>query len=74
MHPILTRCPTCGSRKIKVVRSDYKTRIHGRSVAVPDLERAECPNCGEILFDCAGMERLEALRPRKRHHAAHAGK
>jgi len=41
---------------------------------VPQLERQECPNCGEVLFDCAAMERLEALRPKKRRRASHAGK
>ncbi len=65
MNPVLSKCPTCGSRRIKVVRSDYKTTIQGRSRIVPDLERQECPDCGEVLFDCAAMERLEGLRTKK---------
>jgi YgiT-type zinc finger domain-containing protein len=66
MIPTLTKCPTCGSRKLKLVRSDFKTRIQGRPATVPDLERQECPVCGEVLFDCIAMERLEALRQKKR--------
>jgi YgiT-type zinc finger domain-containing protein len=73
MNPVLSKCPTCGSRRIKAVRSDYKTKIQGRSVVVPDLEREECPDCGEILFDCAAMERLESLRTTK-PRAARTGK
>lgn len=74
MHPIITKCPTCGSKKIKVVRSDYRTSIQGHEVVVPRLEREECPNCGEVLFDCAAMERLEALRPKKGHRIAKAAR
>lgn len=72
MNPVVKKCPTCGSRKIRVVCSDYKTTVQGRTVTVPDLEREECPNCGEVLFDCAAMERLEALRTKRRKvlHAA----
>jgi YgiT-type zinc finger domain-containing protein len=74
MHPIPKKCPTCGSGKIKVVHSDYVARVGGHEVVVPRLERQECPNCGEVLFDCAAMERLEALRPKNRRRASHAGK
>jgi len=71
MNPIQKKCQTCGSGKIKVVRSDFKTRISGHEIVVPQLERQECSNCGEVLFDCAAMERLEALRPKKRRRASH---
>ena len=73
MNPKLSKCPTCGRRKLKLVRSDYSTRVQGRAVVVPDLERQECSNCGEVLFDCAAMERLDALRTRKRP-ASHASR
>jgi YgiT-type zinc finger domain-containing protein len=73
MNPKLSKCPTCGRRKLKLVHSDYSTRVQGRAVVVPDLERQECPNCGEVLFDCAAMERLDALRTRKRP-ASHASR
>ncbi|MCX5674604.1 MAG: YgiT-type zinc finger protein [Planctomycetota bacterium] len=72
MNPILRRCPTCGSRNIRLVRSDYRMRRRGRRVVVPDLERQECPDCGEVVLDCAAMERLEARRtgkPRLTHAA-----
>lgn len=65
MKPVLSKCPTCGSNKIQVIRSDYATKVQGREVVVPDLERQECSDCGEVLFDCAAMERLESLRTEK---------
>ncbi|MBN1343580.1 MAG: YgiT-type zinc finger protein [Phycisphaerae bacterium] len=55
------------------MRSDYTTEIQGRTVVVPELERQECPDCGEVLFDCAAMARLESLRTGK-PRAARSGK
>ncbi len=66
MHPIAKHCPTCGSRKLKVVRTDFRAKIQGKRVIVPALERQECPKCGEILFDSEAMGRLEALRQKAR--------
>ena len=66
MHPVAKRCPTCGNAKIRLVRSDYKTRIKGRDVLVPKLERQECSRCGEVLFDSEAMARLEAFWTKKR--------
>ncbi len=57
MYPIAKTCPTCGSRKIKVVCSNYATSVRGRAVVIPKLEREECPDCGEILFDRAAMRK-----------------
>ncbi len=74
MNPQLTKCPTCASRKIKVIRSDFNTKAQGRTVVVADLERQECSDCGEILFDCAAMERLEAARSLYKRRVSHAGK
>jgi YgiT-type zinc finger domain-containing protein len=74
MTSVLSKCPTCGSRRLQKVRSDFATTVQGRSVLVPDLERQECPDCGEILFDCEAMERLESLRTNKRKPCRQAGR
>ena len=58
----LHSCPTCRSRNIRLVRGKYSTRIRGEPVTVPDLEREECPDCGEILFGPEAMRRLEGMR------------
>jgi YgiT-type zinc finger domain-containing protein len=59
MHPIAKTCPTCGSRRIKLVRSDWTEEAHGKRALVPDLERQECPVCGEVLFDRSAMQRIQ---------------
>jgi YgiT-type zinc finger domain-containing protein len=58
----LRHCPTCGSNRIRTIRSDYRTRVRGEEVLVPSLEREECPNCGEILFGPQAMRRIESFR------------
>jgi YgiT-type zinc finger domain-containing protein len=60
----LRYCPTCGSSRIRTIRSDYRTRVHGEEILVPKLEREECPNCGEILFGPQAMRRIESFRKR----------
>ncbi|MBM4018169.1 MAG: YgiT-type zinc finger protein [Planctomycetes bacterium] len=70
MHPILTRCPTCGGRNLRLLRSALKTKVEGRVATVPAVERQQCSDCGEVVFDCAAMERLESYR-RKRSPLAH---
>ncbi len=60
----LRHCPTCGSSRIRTLRSDYRTRVRGEEVLVPKLEREECPNCGEILFGPQAMRRIEGFRKR----------
>ncbi len=47
----LTRCPSCGSRRIRRVRKIFRARVGTRIVAVPDLERETCPDCKEEFFD-----------------------
>jgi YgiT-type zinc finger domain-containing protein len=67
MRPKLTKCPTCDSTKLKLVRSDYTLKLPNRVVVVPKLDRYECPNCGEVLFDYDGIKRLEEARlPRRK--------
>ena len=60
-------CPTCGSRKIQKLATDFRGRIGTRIVSLPKLERHECPACGEILFGYDSMKRIEESRPRKSH-------
>jgi len=59
----ITRCPTCGSRRIRRVRRDWHDEFQGQSYAVPDLEFHECPSCGEKLFDRQAMRKIEACSP-----------
>lgn len=58
----LQHCPTCGSNRIHTVRTDYRISVRGEEVVVPNLERDECPNCGEVLFSPAAMQRIESCR------------
>jgi YgiT-type zinc finger domain-containing protein len=59
---LLKRCPTCGSNKIHLVRGNFQTRFRGEKLVIPNLEREECPNCGEILFIPKAMRQLESQR------------
>lgn len=59
----ITRCPTCGSRKIKLVRRDWTDEVAGKRYTVPNLDFYECPNCGEKLYDQEAMRKIEAHSP-----------
>lgn len=60
-------CPTCGSKRIRRVRSNWTGEVGGRDCVVQDLEFHECPACGERLYDHAAMQRIEQLaRTRRR--------
>lgn len=59
----LTRCPTCGSRKIRRVRRDLTEEWRGQRYTVPDVQIEECPDCGEQLFDHEAMQKIEAVCP-----------
>jgi YgiT-type zinc finger domain-containing protein len=59
----ITICPTCGSKRIKRVRKNWKGEFQGRSYTVPNLEFYECANCGEKVYDQQGMQRIEAHSP-----------
>ena len=56
------RCPTCGSSRMRSIVGDFRTSIQGQPVVVPDLERDQCPDCGEVLFSPAAMRRMESYR------------
>lgn len=55
-------CPLCGSERIKLVRNTYRLRVGDIEVVVPKLERYECRECGEKLFDYEATKRIEAAR------------
>jgi YgiT-type zinc finger domain-containing protein len=59
----ITKCPTCGSRNIKVVRRNVMREFDGQRYTVPGLAFHECPDCGERLFDRDAMRKIEAHSP-----------
>jgi YgiT-type zinc finger domain-containing protein len=48
---ILTRCPHCGSRDIRLVRKAFRARVGKRIMTIPDLECEVCADCKEEFFD-----------------------
>jgi YgiT-type zinc finger domain-containing protein len=61
--PTITRCPICGSAKIRRVRKTV-TRTHaGQTYLVPDLAFWECPTCGERVYDRDALRRIESHSP-----------
>jgi len=59
----ITKCPTCGSDKIKRVRRGWKDTFEGQTYVVPDLQFWKCPDCGEELYDREAMRKIEARSP-----------
>lgn len=59
----ITKCPTCGSRKIKRVRRDWVGEYHGQTYTVRDLEFYECPACHERVYGREAMRKIEAHSP-----------
>lgn len=55
----ITECPTCGSRRIARVKRPFEFRFKGKPIAIPDLEREVCPDCGEELFGPEANRRIE---------------
>jgi len=75
----ITSCPTCGSRKIKLIRRNWSGKSRGKSYTVPLLEFYECPVCGEKIYDRQALRKIEEHSPsfaktraRKVHAPAHA--
>jgi YgiT-type zinc finger domain-containing protein len=56
----ITECPTCGSKRIRRVVRTIKGVRGGRAYSVPGVAVDACPTCGEILFDHAAMQKIEA--------------
>jgi len=63
MTVALTKCPTCGSDKIKKVRRQWTGTFHGHTYLVPRLDFYECPACGEKVYDWEAMRKIEAYSP-----------
>ena len=59
----ITLCPTCGSDKLKKVKSDFVVTSQEETYTVPSLEYYECPNCGEQVYDRQAMQKIEAHSP-----------
>ena len=58
-----TKCPTCGSEKIKKVRRKWTGEFHGQTYSVQRLEFHECSACGEKVYDRDAMRKIEAHSP-----------
>jgi YgiT-type zinc finger domain-containing protein len=68
----ITKCPTCGSRKLKAVRRNLTREFAGERYTVPNLAFHECPDCGERLYDRAAMRAIEVHSPAyAKTHTAH---
>ena len=61
--PPLTKCPTCGSHKIKRVRRNWTSVYKGQRYTVPRVSFDACPDCGEQVFDPRAVDRIQAHRP-----------
>ena len=59
----ITRCPSCGSPRIKRVRRNVTRQYRGKAYTVPGLSFEECPDCGEKLYSPEAMRKIEAVSP-----------
>ena len=59
----ITKCPTCGSKKLRAVRRTVTRQWEGERYTVPNLEFHECPACGERLYDRDAMRKIELHSP-----------
>ena len=59
----ITKCPSCGSNRIKKVRRKWTAQFHGQTYSVPRLEFHECPACGEEVYNHEAMSKIEAHSP-----------
>jgi len=68
-------CPSCGKESVRWVRGDCRLQD---GTMIPDLERWQCGDCGENLFDVPAMRRIreirERLAPEKRSRRVSNGK
>jgi len=58
----ITKCPTCGSRRIKKVRRAVRGVYKGQPYTVPGVQYHECPDCGEHVYQPEAMRKIEAGR------------
>lgn len=61
MKSHLKICPTCGSRKIRLMKKDLTFTHRHRTIVVPRVECEECPDCGEVITDYAANQYIDAV-------------
>jgi predicted RNA-binding Zn-ribbon protein involved in translation (DUF1610 family) len=59
----ITKCPSCGSVKIKRMRREWSGEYKGQCYTVESLEFHECPDCKERVYDPEAMRAIEANSP-----------
>ena len=60
---LIKTCPTCGSKKIKLVVNDIIRKFEGQTYTVPAVEYYECSNCGEKVYDRVAIRRIQDYSP-----------
>lgn len=63
-------CPTCGSKRIKLVCKDITRTFKGQTYTAPSIEYYECPACGEHVYDREAMRKIESYSPAFAHKRA----
>lgn len=59
----ITRCPTCGSDQIHLLKQDWTGKFQHQVYIVPDLAYYECAQCGERIYDRIAMRKIEVYSP-----------
>ncbi len=59
----ITRCPTCGSKRVRRVVRTWTSVYKGQSYTVPRVPFDECLDCGEKVFDPAAVRKIQSHRP-----------
>ena len=59
----ITKCPSCGSLKIKKVRRKWSGEYKGQRYTVENLEFYECPDCKVRVYEAEAMRAIEASSP-----------
>ena len=67
---MIRTCPTCGSKRIRLVRRAITENFAGETYRVPSVPIHECPDCGERLYGREAMHKLESYRKRRLTAAA----
>lgn len=63
-------CPTCGSRRVRLVQEAVVLVVRGVRHRFPDVEHERCLACGERIFGFEASKRFDALFTRRRSRAA----
>jgi YgiT-type zinc finger domain-containing protein len=56
-------CPTCGSKRIRLVRRDLTRTFRGQSYKVPRVQFHQCPDCGEEIYSPEAVRKIQAHSP-----------